>query len=101
MRGGSERVRAFPAASAMADGTPSITERARKKVLTFNIRECIYACGGSECMRAFVPATSVIADSTLSIIKSAKKICVFTFNIHGCIYACGGAEHVRAFRLLR
>ena len=49
------------------------------------------------CARSIVPATSAIADSTLSIIKSAKKICVFTFNIHGCIYACGGAEHVRAF----
>jgi len=37
----------------MADGTPSITERVRKKVFTFNIRECIYARGGSERVRAF------------------------------------------------
>jgi len=115
----SKCVRAFPTASAMADGTPGIPENTRKKsfypeygwmylrvqwfgtracvcsgrvsdswlhpkhpwksqkknVFTFNILECIYARSGSECVRAF-PAALAIADSTLSINESARKIYV-------------------------
>jgi len=51
--GGSERVRAFPAALAIADST---TKSARRIcVFTFNICGRIYARGGSERMRAFWP----------------------------------------------
>jgi len=52
----SERVRAFPAASAIADSTLSTTKSARKIcVFTFNIHGRIYARGGSECVRTFQP----------------------------------------------
>jgi len=72
----------------------------QRVVFTFNIRRRIYVCGDSEHVRAF-PATLAIANSTLSINKNAREICVFISNIRGRIYTHGGSEHVRAFRLLR
>jgi len=78
VRGGSERVRAFPVTLAIADSTLSTTKSARKiYVFTLNIRGHIYTHGGSERVRAF-PAASAIADSTLSTTKSARKIYAFT-----------------------
>ena len=94
-------MRAFPAASAIADSTLSINESARKiYVFTFNIRGRIYARGDSERVRVF-PAASAIANSTLSINKNAREICVFISNIRGRIYARGGSERVCVFRPLR
>jgi len=42
-----------------------------------------------------------MADSTLIISESARKIYVLTFNIRGRIYARGGSERMCAFRPLR